>query len=247
MGGLDRAQRKLKKRARVSSAKARDVTRVIDAGRARRASRARREATVMVQMGPLEKKNIDTDVSAAVAASPPGWANLGSNDDVARPTVCLNACQAGALATNRIGRRIRMTSLFMRVNGWIPSAMTGQAFLRMVIVYDKECNTAAPTSANLLSPTTQTGMAVLGNGKRFKIIADIVHPVAYSSDTQEGFLFDRYIKLNHDVTYIDGAGAGTFADIVSGGLFLIGWWGGSMSAGGAPTIKANFRVRYSDN
>jgi len=247
MSGFTKAKRKLQKRAgKYPGYKA-------GAGRAatgsRRAARmtARREANVNVAMGYSEKKNIDSDNTAAVGAAPPGWGSLGSNDDVARPTLCLNACQSGSLATNRVGRRINMTSLFIRARGWVPNAMTGQAFFRLIIVYDKECNTGIPTSANVVVPNHPIGVGVLGNGKRFKILADIVHPVAYSSDTQEGFAFDRYIKLNHPVVYIDGAGAGTYADIVSGGLFAIGWWGGAMSAAGAPNINLQFRVRYTDN
>lgn len=245
--GVARSQVKLKRKVAKTSAYKAAVARQTTGNRRMDRMTARREATYVVPLGISEKKNIDSDVSAATGASPPGWNNLGSNDDVARPTVCLNACTSGALATQRVGRRIRMTSLFIRGQGWIPAAMAGQAFFRLIIVYDKDCNTSTPTSAQLLTPNQQTGLAVLGNGKRFKVLADIVHENAYSTDTNEGFMFDRYIKLNHEVCYIDGAGAGTAADIVSGGLFAIGFWGGSSSSGGAPTIKLNFRVRYTDN
>lgn len=240
-------QVKLKRKVAKTSAYKAAVARQVSGNKRMDRLTARREATYVVPLHISEKKNIDSNVSALTTASPPGWNNLGSQDDVARPTVCLNACSSGALATQRVGRRIRMTSLFIRAQGWVPAAMTGQAFFRLVIVYDKECNTSTPNSSQLLTPATAIGMAVLGNGKRFKVLADICHPTAYSADTTEGFLFDRYIKLNHETTYIDGAGAGTAADIVSGGLFAIGWWGGSSCGGGDPTIKINFRVRYTDN
>lgn len=201
---------------------------------------ATRPAAVQRMMKPSEKKNIDTDVATNVA---------GTLTELAMsPIVCINTCVAGALAAgNRIGRNIVMKSVFIKGRIHSPPTMTGAGFLRYVIVYDRESNGGIPAVTDIFKENAIWTMQNLGNAYRFKVLADEKFQQPISPDDNEGILFERYIKCNLPVRYVDGAGVGTYADIVEGSLWMVTWCGGTSCATLAPYMWLRARVRYEDN
>jgi len=103
------------------------------------------------------------------------------------PTL-LNGCIAGSQNYNRIGRKINMKSLQFR--GMIAAATVATAaddqLCRIVIVYDKQSNGAAPTWANVVQSQSIAGttssatsdMVNLDNRDRFTIVRDKFFPMA---------------------------------------------------------------------
>lgn len=199
-----------------------------------------RAATVQRPMKPSEKKNIDITPAANVLG------NL--TDNAMSPLVCLNPCTAGALAAgNRVGRLITMKSILIRGRVHIAPNMTGVACFRYAIIYDRESNGGIPAITDVFAEDAIWARNKLGNSWRFKILADYKHPTGLSVDDQEAIIFERYIKCNLPVRYVDGAGSGTYADIVEGSLWLATWCGGSCAAVQAPSMNIVTRVRYEDN
>lgn len=191
-----------------------------------------------------EKKVIDLN-EAAYALSAPGVLTL------------LNGCVAGSQNYNRIGRKILMKSLQLRL---IVAASTPLASVdslcRIIIVYDKQTNGAAPTVANILQSQNITGvnsssatdMVNLDNRDRFTILRDIVFALAGQSTTATQAIaggptvkeINEYIRLNLDTVFNAGT-AGTIGDIQSGSLYMltIGTVAGFAAVGST-------RVRFSD-
>ena len=189
---------------------------------------------------PSEKKNIDTNVATAA----PGL----TTDLAMSPLSCINACTAGALAQGqRIGRQIQMKSILLRGRIHIQAGQTGVAFFRTVVIYDRESNGTTPAITDVFKLDAIWSPNNLGNSWRFKILADVKHEQGMSPDDNEGYLYERYIKCNLPARYIDGAGAGTAADIVEGSLWVATWCGGVSCATAAPMMNIFARVRYEDN
>jgi len=197
-------------------------------------------AAVSRSLRPNEKKNIDKSPYSIAA---------GNVDETAKtPLLCINTCTAGALAAgNRVGRLIQMKSILVRGRVHIPANMTGVAFFRYVIVYDRESNGTQATVAQIFTEDAIWASNNLANSWRFKVLADYKHEQGMSPDDNEGFQFDRYIKVNLPVRYTDGVGNGDFTDIVEGSLWIVAWCGGASCATAAPIMNIRTRVRYEDN
>jgi len=199
---------------------------------------ATRTVAVERQLKPLEKRNIDTvlDVTGAVGG-----------ETAVSPIASLVNCIPGPLATNRLGRKILVKSVFVRGRVTVGTGMTGVAFFRMIIVQDREPNGSVPEIAKVMATDEIFGLMNLGNGQRYKVLAEInLGGIGLSTDSCEGMLFERYIKTNILISYVDGAGAGTAADILANGIYAITYLGGDSSAVGAVTLKGNARVRFID-
>jgi len=186
-----------------------------------------------------EKKNIDTNLGGA-----------GGNVDTAyAPLLCLCVCKQGAGAMDRIGRRINVSSIFVRGKVWAGLTQSGPAHFRMIIFVDHDPNGVVPTAAQVLEQDNYNSFSNLGNSKRFKILAEITpeNGELLSTDTMEGFTFSRYIKTNITVGYNNSAGAGAATDVLTNGIYAIVYCGGtSLGSTIAPTLECKSRVRFTD-
>lgn len=184
-----------------------------------------------------EKKNIDSTVTFA-----------GLNVATGTVTV-LNACTAGGLPTNRVGRRICMKSVLIKGFFSMQPTSTQSCPIRMIIVYDKQTNKAAPAAADILAADAIQNPNLLANSHRFQVIRDIIIPCIGTAGPQSVYV-NEYAKINLETEFIDGAGAGTVADITSGGLFALAYANGTTAAGGigVAVIANNIttRVRFTD-
>lgn len=195
-------------------------------------------ATYSRSMSPFEKKNIDTTLSSATT----GFPAVGVATGVLS---LLNGCTAGGLPTNRVGRRITMTSLYMRGTIQLTATSTGNCPVRILIVYDKQTNKAAPSATDILNTDNAASLMLLANNHRFRVIRDIIVPIIGTGGPQ-GCYIDEYVKLpNLTTEYIDGAGAGTVGDITSGGLFALIYCNNTIGTT-ACLSGLNLRLRFQD-
>lgn len=180
-----------------------------------------------------EKKNIDSTIVLPPVATATGVLTL------------LNGSVAGALPTNRIGRRVHMHSLTIKGTIQLASTTTGNCPLRLIIFYDKQSNKLAPGVVDLMQTDSIASLNLLANSHRFRVIRDIIIPCVGTAGPQAAYI-NEYTKLaGLETEYIDGAGAGTVADITSGSLYCL-MYANNATAVAALLNAVNARVRYSD-
>lgn len=155
----------------------------------------------------------------------------------------LNGVAQGTDYGNRVGRRVTMTSAFIRgtlkANSTTPTA--GQS--RIILVVDRECNGVAPTIGDVLSTVTTTGNLDLDNTERFLILMDQTLAVKPNFATQVEYIpFKFYKKMRITTKYI-GTGA-TVASIGENGLFLMTLGDFTAGTNTAPEFILTARVRF---
>lgn len=170
----------------------------------------------------------------------------------------LNGCVAGSQNFNRIGRKICLKSLQIRGVWQAGAATVNDTAVRMLIVYDKQPNGAAPTFANVISSQNIAGtvsslvydMVNLDNRDRFEIIRDQMH-VIQAGDISSGYFgspsivnVDHYVKLGSRETVFNAGAAGTVGDIATGSLYVM-FIASQANASGANFV-GSFRTRFED-
>jgi len=188
------------------------------------------------QRGREELKTID---SGTITQSPVA---------VAGNLVLLNGVATGTDYTNRIGRKIIMKSILMRF--WLLPVGTTESlgdYVRVMLVYDKQSNSAAPTVADILNTATYLEPNNLNNRDRFVILKDksvTFNPANWAAgavttgDPQTKQL--KFYKRCHTETIFSGTGA-TVGSIQSGSLYLL-----MISSTAESVIAWNSRVRFFD-
>jgi len=165
--------------------------------------------------------------------------------------VLLNGCVPGADITNRVGRKIMMKSLMLRINFapivTVPSPLGCVA--RAMVVYDSQTNITATTSTLVLNTDTFLSPNKLENRERFTVLMDkfvalpasnyaVSVPTAGSPSPR---ILKKFIRINRDTIFNSGS-AGTVADIVSGSLYLV-----IIAQNVTYSAQADSRVRFVDN
>jgi len=206
-----------------------------------RVQHAARTAEIVRTMKYAEKKNKDTTLG-------PFAGTLAADQGAVAAPWCLCVVAQGATANERIGRRIHAKSLFIRGRVLLPVTMTGAAGFRLVVFQDRTPNGALPTLGSVFEEDHILSPLNLGNSKRFKVLADEIGPSSelMSVDTYEGFTFERYLKLNTEIGYVVGAGAGTYADVLTNGIYAVVFAGGANCGANAPSVEIRCRLRYVD-
>lgn len=201
-----------------------------------RAARGLNRASRGLQLARGEWKSVDVT----------GTAVLDSTGAV----VLLNGIARGDDIGERTGREVVMRSI--QFNGVCAATdVTGaEATCRVVIVYDRQANAAAPTAAQVLVANNTYAPRNLENRRRFKILYDETFGVGdrITGVANPGADFAHYIrwyrKLNHPVTFNSGD-AGTIADITSGSVYMltVSTQGAGATAG---SIYYYCRIRFED-
>jgi len=180
----------------------------------------------------------------------------------------LNLIRVGSTFCNRIGRKINMTSLHIRLYlAPIRTQAVNGDVARIMLVYDRQTNGAYPVIADILQSTDQaTANTVsvisgvnLNNRDRFQILRDEFIPLPTLTFTagvitNQGFVdpiapltkTDWYVKLNGMITqYKADSAPAVIGDISTGGLYLVSF---AAAANGAEGWSAQFenRLRYTD-
>lgn len=230
VGGMRRRFKPVARPSRRNYAVAARAT--IRTQRATRYLATRGGATYARRMTSMEKKNLDSSLNFPAFATLTGSLTL------------LNASVAGGLPTNRVGRRINLASVLIRGAVQLAPTSTGSSPVRIIIFFDKQTNKAAPAATDLLDVDTISGKQLLANSHRFRVLRDIIVPCVGTAGPQS-FYINEYIKFTKQTEYIDGAGAGTVADITTGGLFALVYTSGGIGVA-ALQSGLNARVRFTD-
>lgn len=178
-----------------------------------------------------EKKAVDV---ATTAYSCPLTSTFGN-------VILLNALVQGVNSNERIGRKIVMKSVFIRLNSIANSNNASQ--VRYMIFYDRQTNGATPASSSVVGQNNFCGLQNLGNSERFVVVCDEVTDSRQSNSVN--ISSKRYIKINLETVY--AGTAGTVADILTGGLFFVAANNSDQTTGATNTVDWTCRVRYIDN
>lgn len=155
----------------------------------------------------------------------------------------LNGVAPGTDATTRIGRKIRIKSLLIRWKANLQPTSVGGSPIRLMCVYDKQTNGAAPTAATILLADAFLSPNNLDNRDRFVTLFDIItDPLSVAGDVEIGGTLFKKLDLE---TMFNSGTAGTVADITTGSIYLMAAQAGSVTTA-APTVVFRSRVRFED-
>lgn len=162
----------------------------------------------------------------------------------------LNGVAQGVAFTERVGRVMHMTSILLRLFITPDTTTSSQSgdFVRAMIVYDSQSNSAAPAIADILSTASFSAPNNLNNRERFLILRDQFFPLTptnYSAGDivagdPEVDCLEIAMNLGLD-TVFSGTGS-TIASIQTGSLFLL-----LISANATYSCLFNSRVRFVDS
>lgn len=156
----------------------------------------------------------------------------------------LNGCIQGTEATQRLGRRIVMTSLYLKGNIRLDPTTAGGGFNRVVVVYDKQANATTPAITDVLLADDITSPNNLSNRDRFVKIIDMETPsIGVGGDYSVPI--EIYRKLNLETCFNTG-NAGTVGDITTGSLWLFFCNNAGFTTAG-PLVSLRSRVKFSDH
>lgn len=182
-----------------------------------------------------EWKYLDTPISATVSQT----ASL----------TLLNGMQNGNTATTRIGSKIDIKSLQMRMDmSSVLSNVTLGSEIRLVILQDKQTNGAAPPNlASIMTSADYLGMRNLDNRKRYKFLLDKTFVITPTGTEGQEQFYTKYLKWNRRPiqTEYNSTNAGTVADITTNSLYVL-LVGDQVSASYTPGLNGLFRIRFTD-
>lgn len=152
----------------------------------------------------VERKNIDVSTTFA----PPLTASF------ATPQL-LNPVPQGSGQNNHVGRKYTIKSMQYRA---ILDLTGGQNVSqhRIVVVYDKQTNGAAPIASDVFSTNSFLSPLNLNNADRFVVIDDFTSEPSPTSDLNTSV--KRYVKCNLEV--ICGGTGSAVSDINSGSIYM---------------------------
>lgn len=155
----------------------------------------------------------------------------------------INGCAQGTTAFTRIGRRIKMTSLYIRIWNLTAATQVGSSTTRIIVVYDKQSNATAPVATDiLLADGIQNGNN-LSNSRRFVTLCDKVMQSIGPAGPQAAYK-KIYLKLNHPVEFNTGS-AGTIGDIQTGAVYVLLYANGGTTTAGS-SHQTFTRIRFVD-
>lgn len=180
----------------------------------------------------------------------------------------LNLVQVGSSMFNRVGRRIQLISMRMRIQIQVIIGITRSVPVdtgKIAVVYDKQTNGAYPTLADVYQDTEQTGANTatsisglnMNNRDRFITIMEknivlasgAVNPTgtvvnSFPQDLTTLYL-DEYRKLSLTTHFRSDSNPAVIGDISNGGLYFITYANLAAGAEGYQVIW-NCRLKYID-
>lgn len=185
-----------------------------------------------VGAGMGEKKNIDVVNLTSITAGS-GAAALKH----------LNPLAPGTSATTRIGRRVKMHSLLIKWQGSLGPTSAGASPLRLLVVYDKQANGAAPAATDVLTSDAIASGMNLSNSRRFIILCN-EEISCVGTQGPQSFMTERFIKMNLDVEFNTGV-AGDITDIQTGSVYSLIYQNGNIITAGIG-MECFTRIRFTD-
>lgn len=131
--------------------------------------------------------------------------------------VLLNGTAVGDEYNTRDGRRMHMTKLYIRGHVNAPNTVGAVGSARLLVVYDKQTNAAAPVVTDILNTDNVASHLNLNNRSRFQVLVDEIYPIGFQGNYSQKLQVFR--KLNLDVQFL-GTGA-TVASISTGSIYAV--------------------------
>lgn len=155
----------------------------------------------------------------------------------------LNSLDVGAGGSQRVGRKVTIKSLLIRYQNKLAPTSVGGSPIRILVVYDKQANGAAPAITDILLTDSANSPNNIGNSDRFVTLSDqITMPVSTGGEFQVSDVIFKKLNLE---TMFNANTDGGIDDITSGSIYMfVAQFGGITVA--APDFSASCRVRYTD-
>lgn len=180
-----------------------------------------------------------------------GYADLAGATyviDTTGSVTLLNLVAQGVATNQRVGKRIRMTSLQCR--GYIQANTT--AILNdvvVMIVYDKRPTGSAPAVTDFLNSASSEAQNKDDNiPDRFQILKRMHYTLTGNTTApatgNEAVDADFYMPIRFPVNY-KSAATGAIGDIEEGALWLV-TIGNNVAGNTAAALRASFRLRFAD-
>lgn len=160
----------------------------------------------------------------------------------------LNGCAQGTDAVQHIGRQTTMKSLYWMWQGSMGATTTGSGSLRLVILYDKEAEGAAPTIAagaqtDAFNQDAIEAFQNLNNRDRFVVLVDeIVESIGTAGP--QSFMRKGYRKIQLPCVF-NASAASTIAAINTGSVYAFSWSSGGLGTA-VPACNLDTRIRFED-
>ena len=176
----------------------------------------------------------------------------------------MNGIQTGSGYFNRVGSKVELKSIQIKAYISILATST-QDFGRVLLVYDRQTNGAAPSYSDLIQGRQQDGLTLtnnsfdmvnLDNRDRFVILRDKcfflssetytagVITNVFPQPTDKEMVIDWYVKLKGLTTHFKSTtNPCTSVDINTGALYLVNVSGGTDFY----SLVGAARLRYNDN
>lgn len=185
-----------------------------------------------------ERKFIDTNTGGLIVAA----ATVGSL------SAGLNLLAQGTTGSTHVGNQVTLRSLYWMFQGSFAATTAGRSPIRLVIVYDKESNGAAPTiaggvSTDIFSNDAITAAMNLFNKDRFIVLVDEIIE-DFSSSGASSFMRKGYRKMSLPMVF-NATTTATINAVQTGGVFAVCWQNGNIITA-APTHNLFTRFRFED-
>lgn len=191
-----------------------------------------------------EQKNLDTTIAAV---------NYTTAGALAPTAGTINVIAQGDDENQRIGRRVKITKMFIRWDILLPTTAAADSAsntFRTIFYLDKQCNGAAINVTDLLQTASFRSFNNLSNKGRFRILMDkttTLNSTAGAGDTtnqeyarnRRHYIFTKIFKKPIPIEYNGTTGA--IGTIRSNNLGIL-----IISQNTAGTFTATVRLRYVD-
>lgn len=176
--------------------------------------------------------------------------DVALTDDVTTtPSITIvNAMAQGTDSDDREGRKIHMQSLMVKLHITNEADNTKYSdLMRVMVVYDKQANKAAPVIGDLLDATTMVANKNINNRDRFTVLGDeIVHlkrDAAYSATVGVySWYYERFFQLRNKQTTYSDAAAGV-GSVTTGALYVV-YFGTIAAAAADYDVVGTARLRF---
>ena len=143
----------------------------------------------------------------------------------------LNGVATGTDYTARIGRKIMMKNLYLRIQIAPVDQVTSDTHVRLLCVYDMQTNGVAPAMTDVLNTASTVDHVNLNNRDRFKILFDKCVPIGANVNTatqaysngKNVYYIKKYLNLatkGATETQYNGVGA-TVGSIATGSIYFV--------------------------
>lgn len=165
------------------------------------------------------------------------------------PIALLNGMVQGTTASTRVGAKISIKSVLMRVQVYSEAGETdyNNHLVRLMLVVDREAKGASPVMAELLEDATAPGCVTSPLNSlyagRYKILWDKIFTNVSQTESQSKYISHNIIFKRPLEVDFNAGNAGTVADIDRNSVYLIGCYAGDT----APYYRVYGKITYYDN